>query len=51
VKDIGFLNVLRCILKMLNNNGLLSSQLKNTFCDDKKIIQDNSNEQKWDCTL
>jgi len=46
MKDIGFLNVLRCILKMLHNNGLLSSQLKNTFCDDKQIIRDNLDEQK-----
>lgn len=30
---------------MLHNNGLLSSQLKNAFCDDKKIIQDNLDEQ------
>jgi hypothetical protein len=40
-----------CILKMLHNNGLLSSQLKNTFFADKKFIQDNLDEQKWDCTL
>ncbi len=31
---------------MLHNKGLLPSQLKNTFFDDKKFIQDNLDEQK-----